>query len=429
MKSLLRLAILLAIIAAVLFQVVWKARPVQTYDLARGTVVREALGSGSIESRRMVGVGFEVTSRVAEILVDQGDSVVADQILARLDDKTFKAEVDSARKELALVASTIKRLEAEIARALAVLEGARDGLRRVLPLVEAGTVSEERLDLAREREKVALAELASTEAALAEGQAATALAGSKLARSEVELARTVLRSPFAGTVVLREREVGDVAVPGAPVLRLAASATIWASVWVDESYLSALKVGLSARVVLRSDPERAHVGQVARIGREVDRETRELLVDVRFKSLPAQLVFGQRVDLWIELFRAEQVLRLPAQLLVRQSGVAGVLVERDGRAQFQALQLGLSGGEFLEIMGGLVAGDAVIRPGLGKRRVRAGERSRFKPRRVSESRYSRHSPRPWPFLTDGGRPRLVAHGCPSHDRYLQRHRRGCRGAA
>jgi len=374
LRQALRPLIAVAIGGTAVYFVVLKPLPALAHRATLGTVVEEALGSGSIESRRLVGVGFEVTARVASILVDQGDSVAADQELARLDDQTFRADVASARQEAFLVESTLKRLEADIARGMAVLEGARDGLRRIIPLVEARTASEEQLDVAREREKVAVAELARAEAALAEGQAATSVAGGKLHRAEVELARTVLRSPFDGTVILREREVGDVAVPGAPVLRLAASDTVWASVWVDESHLGSLRVGLPARIVLRSDPERTLPGLVARIGREVDRETRELLVDVAFLETPPQLIFGQRVDLWIELSRATGTLCIPANLLVRVDGAEGVLVEVGGRARFRPIVLGAVGRDLLEVESGLSAGDRVLEPRTGKRKLKDGSR-------------------------------------------------------
>ena len=374
MKILLRLVIGIAIVAAVVYFVVLKPVPVQSHTVARGTVVREALGSGSIESRRLVGVGFEVTARVAEIYVDQGDKVTANQVLARLDDRTFQAAVALARQEVALVESTIQRLEADIERAKAVLEGARDGLRRIIPLVEEHTASEEQLDIAREREKVAVAELARAEAALIEGRAATSVAQSKLESAQVELARTVLHSPFDGTVILREREVGDVAVPGAPVLRLAASDTIWASVWVDESHLDSLRVNLPARIVLRSEPEHSFRGQVARIGREVDRETRELLVDVGFQDPPDHLVFGQRVDLWIELSRASETLRIPAGLLVHVDGRQGVFVNRRGRARFEEIEVGLVGTEFFEVVSGLEEGTTVLFPRTPKHALKDGDR-------------------------------------------------------
>ncbi len=377
MKKLIPLLFAISLVATATYFVVLKPVPVQRHVMAKGAVAREALGSGSIESRRMVGVGFEVTGRVVEILVDQGDLVKEGQVLARLDQKTFQAEVDSARQEVSRAESTLLRLQADIERAQAVLQGATDNLQRTIPLVKAGTASAERLDVAEEREKVAIAELASAEAAMTEGEAGIRVAQRKLARAEVELGRTMLHSPFDGAVVLREREVGDVAVPGSPVLRLAATDTVWSSVWVDESHLAGLRVGLATRVVLRSDPDADWPGFVARIGREVDRETRELLVDIAFKDMPPDLVFGQRVDAWIELSRLNDVLRLPAELLVRRGTEQGVLVEDNSRARFHAVELGLSGRGFFEVTSGLALGDSVLAFRAAKPELKEGDRVAF----------------------------------------------------
>jgi HlyD family secretion protein len=374
MKRPLPLVIVVVAGAAALYFARFSPRAVPAHRVSRGLVLEEALGSGSVESRQMVGVGFEVTARLAQLLVDQGDTVSAGQELARLDDDTFRAEVASAQGEVDLARSTLKRLEADIERARAVLEGAQSGLRRVTPLVEDGTASAEQLDVALEREKVAVAELARAEAALTEGQAGISVAQRRVERAQADLARTILLCPFDGTVVLREREVGDVAVPGSSILRLAAGDTIWSSVWVDEIHLASLRVGAPARVVLRSDPDTTHPGRVARIGREVDRQTRELLVDVAFEGPRPRIVLGQRVDVWIELSRDPETLRIPADLLVRSDGVPGVFVLQDGRARFRALELNSTGRGYIGVKRGLEAGELVLEPRSGKHTLEDGER-------------------------------------------------------
>ena len=164
------------------------------------------------------------------------------------------------------------------------------------------------------------------------------------------------------------------------MLRLAATDTVWASVWVDETYLDALKVGLPARIALRSDVDQVLRGKVARVGHEVDRETRELLVDVLFDAPPENLVFGQRVDLWVELARRTDVLRIPAHVVIQRDGQEGALVADGTRAKFRALEFGERGRELVEVTGGLSAGDVVLTPSVGKnKRLKDGQRIRLLP--------------------------------------------------
>lgn len=342
---------------------------VTPYRVSKGEVLVEALGTGSIESRRTIDVSFEVTARLVKIHVDEGEHVKAGQELASIDDSTFQAEVALAEQEVALADSTRRRLDADIERSRAVLKGAEDGLARIRPLVESGAASEEALDIAEERYKVATAELARAQAAQLEGREAVSTARRRLDRAKTARDRTVVRSPFDGVVLRRVREVGDVAVPGAAVLKIAATDTVWASVWVDETYLRTLAVGLPARAALRSDPDQTLRGKVTRIGREVDRETRELLVDVSFDEPPQKLVFGQRVDLWIELARRADVLRIPARAVLQQDGREGAFIADGTRAAFRSLELGARGRDLVEVTRGLTLDDVVLDPSLAKNKL------------------------------------------------------------
>lgn len=374
-KSLLAWILLSVIALAAINALFLKRTMVTAHEVTRGTVLVEALGTGSVESRRKLSVGFEIIGRVATIDVDQGDAVRSGQELATLDSRPLQAEIALAEQQVTLAEATLRRLTADIARSQAVLKGAEDNLARVQPLIGSGAVSGESLDIAQERHQVALADLQRAEAAELEGRQAIVAARKQLDRIVTELDRTVAHSPFDGVVVRREREVGDVTVPGATVLELAATDTIWASTWIDESYLGALRTGQPARIVLRSEPDRTYRGSVSRIGREVDRETRELLVDVVFETKPDDLVFGQRVDLWIELARNSDVVCVPRGCVSGSPGDESVFVLRDGRAESQAIEVGMRGRELVEVRAGLNAGELVLEPTITRnRRLASGDR-------------------------------------------------------
>ncbi len=362
MKRIVTWVIILGAAAFILYNVFWRPREVVSRQSSSGDIVLEALGTGSIESRKTIELGFELTGRITELLVDQGDTVVKGQELARLDAATFEAEVALAEQEVAHTKATVRRLGTDIGRARAVLQGAQDNLDRTKPQVEKGVATLEILDVAEERVKVALAELSRAEAALIEGEQVVLSAVRKLDRAKTDLGKTTAICPLDGVVIRRESEVGSIVSPGTPVLRIASTETIWASVWVDETYLDGLRVGLKARTALRSAPEEILLGKVARIGREVDRETRELLVDVVFDSTPKNLVFGQRVDLWIELKVKKDVRRVDARFLTYQDGEEGVFIEVDGRAEFRKLKLGIRGRELVEVLEGLDSEVTLIAP-------------------------------------------------------------------
>jgi hypothetical protein len=126
--------------------------------------------------------------------------------------------------------------------------------------------------------------------------------------------------------------------------------------------MAPLKVGQSARVVFRSEPELSYPGEVARLGREVDRETREFLVDVRVQQLPTNWAVGQRAEVFIETGRYQDVLTIPQQFLLWRAGKPGVMVNEDGKAHWRDIRLGLQGLRHSEVIEGLAADEQIIIP-------------------------------------------------------------------
>ena len=103
-------------------------------------------------------------------------------------------------------------------------------------------------------------------------------------------------------------------------------------------------------------------GAVSRVGREADRETREIIVDVRVERLPTNWAVGQRAEVYILVARRESVTVLPAGLVLRREGRTGVIVDDGGRARWREIVVGLRGRESVEVLSGLTPGDSVVTP-------------------------------------------------------------------
>jgi HlyD family secretion protein len=100
---------------------------------------------------------------------------------------------------------------------------------------------------------------------------------------------------------------------------------------------------------------------VARLGRETDRETREFIVDVSVKELPPNWTLGQRAEVYLETAHKNAALLLPKQFLIWRDGKPGAFVATSGKARWQAVTVGLAGGEKIEILDGLKEGERVVR--------------------------------------------------------------------
>lgn len=151
---------------------------------------------------------------------------------------------------------------------------------------------------------------------------------------------------------------------------------VWVSAWVDETAGGRLALGQSARIVFRSEPENPYQGELARLGRETDRETREFLVDVRVKALPKNWTVGQRAEVYIETGRKESTLVLPLRFVSWRAGKPGAFVAQSGKSKWRELKAGLRGLEAIEVSGGLSAGDAVCRPREDSKPLKDGQRVR-----------------------------------------------------
>jgi HlyD family secretion protein len=279
-----------------------------------------------------------------------------------LEDTEYRQQVGVAEADVAAAAAAIERLQAEQNRADAVLAQARVTHERLALAAAVSATSQQELDKATEALAIAEAEVSRAATAIIEGQKRLVAAERHLDYQRARLDDTTIEAPFDALVVRRDREAGDVVTAGSSVLRLVSLAEMWVTAWVDETELARLGEGQSARVVFRSEPATAYPGVVVRIGREADRETREIVVDVRAERLPANWAVGQRAEVYIRTDRREGVTTLPAGLLLVRDGKPGVMVDDAGRAGWREVAVGLRGRELVEIASGLVPGDIVVLP-------------------------------------------------------------------
>ena len=370
---LLKASVVLAAVAGVVYWVKLTPVTVVEHRIRRGPIVAEVMGTGTLEARVQATISPKISGRIAEVLVDQGNRVSAGDLLVRLDDQELRQQVAIAQANLEATEAAIERLQADKRRASAVLEQSQKSHDRVQSLIERNAASQDDLDKAVEALSIAVSGVSQAEAAITEGQKEQVAAQRTLEYHQARLNDTEIQAPFDGMVVKRSRESGDVVVPGSSVLTLISTDELWIRAWVDETEMARLQAGQSARVVFRSEPDRSYRGTVIRLGREADRETREFIVDVRVLELPTNWAVGQRAEAFIEVAQKEDVVLLPAELVVNRDGEAGVFVDDKEVAVWQKLVLGLRNRDAVEVLEGLQAGDPVIKP---RESLRNGRRVR-----------------------------------------------------
>ncbi|EMI24320.1 efflux RND transporter periplasmic adaptor subunit [Rhodopirellula europaea] len=361
-KSLFKWIIVASIIAAVVYQLKFSPVAVRSHDVQRGSITAEVMGTGTLEARVGASISPKISGRIVALSADQGDRVSAGDELVRLDDAELKQQVAIADANVEAARAAITRLTTDRERAVAVFQQARRSESRIQSLLEKNATSRDDADKATEALGIAGAGLTHAEAAIAEGQKELIAAEKTAQYHSARLQDTVIVAPFDGLIVKRSREPGDVVVPGTSILTLISTDQLWISAWVDETEMSKLEPQQTARVVFRSEPDKSYAGQVARLGREADRETREFVVDVRVLELPENWAVGQRAEAFIEVGTSDDALILPANLMLRREGESGVYVDDGGASAWRVVQTGIRSRDAIEIIDGLQENDRVIMP-------------------------------------------------------------------
>lgn len=359
-RTALKLLLPALLVLTVAYRVKFAPVPVTAHEVKPSPITAEVMGTGTLEARVKTTISPRLQERLAEVLVDQNDSVRAGQLLARLDDGELTRQVEVATAALAAARATAERVGVDETRAQAVEKQARLDHKRLSELVANHVTSPAELDKATEQLQVAEADLKRAQAATVEAERQIVTAEKTLAFQKERLSYAQILSPYDGLVVRRDRDPGGVVVPGSSILQLISTNEIWVSAWVDETASAALLPGQLARVVFRSEPAKSYPGVVARLGREADRETREFLVDVRLTQLPPNWTVGQRAEAFIETGRKADALAVPQRFINWREGKAGVFVNDQGKARWRTVTTGLHGREIVEITHGVASGEKVV---------------------------------------------------------------------
>lgn len=360
--NLLKLAAVAAIIAGGVYWFRFRPVSAHSHEVRRGRVVDEVMGTGTLEARVSAIVSPKISGRVASLSADQGDTVAQGDELVRLDDSELQQQVAIAQANVDAAEAAIARLKADKERANVVLTQAEKNFKRIEQLAKRDATSQGDLDQAAEALGLAVADVSRAEAGIIEGQKGLVSAMENLQYHRARLSDTVIVAPFDGLIVKRDRDPGDIVVPGSSIMTLISTNEMWISAWVDETEMSKLEPGQTARVVFRSQPEHSFPAEVARLGREADRETREFIVDVRVLELPKNWAVGQRAEAFMTVADPQDMPVVPKSFLVRRDGQDGVYLHENGAAIWRGVTLGIDGTEAIGIVDGVVAGDVILAP-------------------------------------------------------------------
>lgn len=388
------MVLLLAALGAVLWQAT-RAPVVDGTTLHATELVRSVQFSGRVATLARVDVGSTLTARVAQVLVREGASVRAGDVLVRLEADEVQAALAQAQAAEVQAQARLKGLQstarvqaqAALAQAQATVKAARADVARAQQLVSQGFVSAARLDDAQRALGVAQAQhdgaaaqvqaLAESGTELQQAQAQLAAARAAVQVAQARLGQTVLRAPGDGRVLLRSVEPGQIVQPGRVLFALALAGPVHTKAQVDERFLAQLAVGQPVTVVADAFADQRLAARVALIAPAVDAQRGAVEVTLTLdQDAPAFLREDMTLSIEVETARRAKALALALAALRSAPGVGQgsapgsaqgaaddtgeVLVVVDGRAQPRSVRLGLRSLQAVEVLEGLQPGDVVV---------------------------------------------------------------------
>ena len=367
--------------------------PVETFNVIQSELRQTVVASGRVTWPQRVSVAAEMTGRVHSIPVKEGQQVQRGQLLIQLEDSSERASLAQASTAVALAEAKVRQqrevglptAQETLRQTQADVEQTRQQLTRIRQLNSQNYISTTELETAQRNLTIATSKLAAAQLQVQSNQASgsdaqlavTGLdqAQAALQLAKIKLAQTAILAPADGTLISRSIEPGEMVTSGKALMVLAAQGETLIEVQIDEKNLAKLALAQAALCSADAFPQQRFNAEVAYINPGVDATRGAVEVKLRVTQPPAYLRQDMTVSVDIETAQKSTALVMPIGALHEpNSDAPWVLVVRQQRAVRQAVTLGLRGDDKVEVLSGLVAGDAVIPVNLAL--IKANQRVR-----------------------------------------------------
>lgn len=329
---------------------IMKSAPAVTVGLAEATGGGSASGdgitaNGYVVARTKASVSSKILGRLAWIGVTEGSRVKTGDVIARIEDAEYAAAAANAQ-------ANVNQFEAQLAQA-------KRELKRSQSLRADNLVPESALETAQTSVEVLTAQLAS------------ARAQARLA--EANLANTRVVAPFAGTVLRKDAEVGEIVAPSSAgggltrtaIVTMADLQTLEVEVDVNEAYIAQVRNGQDARITLDAYPDTSFTGRVRQVVPTADRQKATVLVKVSIldrdprilSEMGAKVVFVSR---GADRAAAPRRVMAPSAAVVQENGSAHVWVVENEAVRRVTVDVGETRGDKIEVRQGLTGGESLV---------------------------------------------------------------------
>ena len=283
---------------------------------------------GTVTSLKRAEISSRLTGYVRRVDVQPGDQVRAGQDLLSIDSSD--------------VTGALQQAQAGVNQAQAVYDEANINYHRYQTLFPQGAVSRMQLDEAQRQYATAKAQLHAAQAAL------------RMATAEIGYADVV--APFAGVVVEKLVDPGDLATPGKPLLVVEDEHTLEVQCYVPDDIYAGLHPGMKIPFTATGE---SYMGILKSAVSAADPQTHTHLIRLGIVS-GSGLTSGMYVRVHLPVGEQTMV-RIPVSAVTERAGITGVfVVNANGRANFRMVRTGDRTGDLVEILSGLADGERIV---------------------------------------------------------------------
>jgi HlyD family secretion protein len=211
-------------------------------------------GNGRLEAT-VVYVAAKYPGRIDEVLVDEGDTVEAGQVVARMDTEPLQAQLREAEADIVAARDSRSVALSQVAVRQAEYDFAGKQYARSRGLVTQGAVSEQEAEIDAARMQSSRAELAGARAQAVQTLSAITAAQATADRIRAEIEDAVLVSPIKARIETRLAEPGEVLASGGRVFSLVDLSDVYMYVFLPQSATGKIRLGSEARIVLDAAPD------------------------------------------------------------------------------------------------------------------------------------------------------------------------------
>ena len=370
---------------------------VRVEGIERRDLVATVAASGKIEPERMVNISADTMGRVTELAVKEGQRVEQGQFLMLIDPESAESAVQMGDAGLGAAQASLNTQRIAVETAQANLDLALRNEARARELNRDQIVSLEELDRTESEVKIRTSELKARETEVRAQEQRLRQERANLRSAQHVLSKVNIEAPMAGMVTRLNIEQGETVIvgtmnnPGTILMTVSDLSVILAVLEVDETDILDVSLRQTVSVLIDALPDVEFSGHVTKIassaiqasatpGASTDQRGTNFEVEVTIKDdIP-----GVRPDFSctaeITTATRDDVIAVPIQALTvredeQENEQEGVFVFRDGVVTFVAVEVGIAGERYFEVLSGLGEGDEVVTgPYSAVREIEDGDR-------------------------------------------------------